>query len=45
MKKQGILACTADIRNGYNIFVRYFKGKRPLGRPRYRWEVIKIDLK
>jgi hypothetical protein len=27
-----------DMRNAYNIFVSKSEGKRPLGRPRRRWE-------
>jgi hypothetical protein len=33
-------------RNAYRIFVGKPEGKRPLGRPRRRWEdIIKIDLR
>jgi hypothetical protein len=33
-------------RGVYRILVRRPKGKRPLGRPRHRWEYnIKIDLR
>jgi hypothetical protein len=33
-------------RNAYNIFIRKPKGKRPLRRPRHRWEEnIKLDLR
>jgi hypothetical protein len=33
-------------RNAYRILVGRLEGKRPLGRPRRRWEVnIKMDLK
>jgi hypothetical protein len=33
-------------RNAYRILVRKPEGKRPLGRPRRRWEDnIRIDLK
>jgi hypothetical protein len=36
----------ADVRNAYNILVRKLEGKRPLGRPRHRWEVnIRMDLR
>jgi hypothetical protein len=28
----------ADLRNAYNIFVGKPEGKRPLRRPRHRWE-------
>jgi hypothetical protein len=34
------------MRDAYNILVGKAKGKRPLGRPRRRWEEnIKMDLK
>jgi hypothetical protein len=33
-------------RNAYKIFLRKPEGKRPLGRPRYRWaDNINIDLR
>jgi hypothetical protein len=38
IRKQGILASIADMKNAYNVLVGYSKGKRALGRPRYRWE-------
>jgi hypothetical protein len=35
-----------EMRNAYNILVRKRDGKRPLGRPRHRWEdSIRIDLR
>jgi hypothetical protein len=34
------------MRNAYNILVRKHEGKRPLGRPRCRWEdSIRMDLR
>jgi hypothetical protein len=34
------------VRGAYNILVGRPDGKRPLGRPRYRWEDnIKMDLR
>jgi hypothetical protein len=34
------------MRNGHKILVGKFEGKRPLGRPRRRWEVdVKMDLR
>jgi hypothetical protein len=34
-----------EMRNAYKILVENPEGKRPLGRPRRRWEVdIKMDL-
>jgi hypothetical protein len=32
------VSCTGKIRNAYNILVGKYKGKRPLGRPRHRYE-------
>jgi hypothetical protein len=32
-------------RNGYRIFVGKPEGKRPLGRPRRRWEDNNMDLR
>jgi hypothetical protein len=33
-------------RRMYNVLVGKFEGKRPLGRPRYRWEDgIRLDLR
>jgi hypothetical protein len=29
-----------EMRNAYKILVRKLEGKRPLGRPRHRWEII-----
>jgi hypothetical protein len=34
-----------EMRNGYNILVRKPEGKRPLGRPRHRWDNFNMDLK
>jgi hypothetical protein len=35
-----------EVRNVYKILVRKPEGKRPLGRPRHKWENnIKMDLK
>jgi hypothetical protein len=35
-----------DVRGAYNILVGRPEGRRPLGRPRHRWEDnIKIDLR
>ena len=30
-------------RDAYRVFVRRHDGKRPLGRPRCRWDSVKID--
>jgi hypothetical protein len=35
-----------DMRNAYTILIRKLEGKRPLGRPRRRWEDnMRMDLK
>jgi hypothetical protein len=34
----GHVAEVGEMRNAYNIFVGKPEGKRPLGRPRHRWE-------
>jgi len=33
------------MRNAYKILVEKREGKRPLGRPRRRWEDIRINLR
>jgi hypothetical protein len=45
MRWAGSLACMGMSMNAYRILVRKPEGKRPLGRPRHRWEDnIKMDL-
>ena len=40
------VACMREQRNAHRLLVGKPKGKRPLGRPRHRWEDnIKMDLK
>jgi hypothetical protein len=39
------VACVEEIRNSYNILVGKPEGKRPLGRPRCRWEDIRMDFR
>jgi hypothetical protein len=34
-----------EMRNGYKILVGKPEGKRPLGRHRFRWEDIRMDLR
>jgi hypothetical protein len=34
-----------EMRYAYKILARKVEYKRPLGRPRFRWEDIKMDLK
>jgi hypothetical protein len=42
----GHVACMGDMRNAYEILVGKPEEKRPLGRPRHRWEDnIRKDLK
>jgi hypothetical protein len=42
----GRVACMGGLRNAYNIFVGKLEGKKPLGRPRRRWENnTKMDLR
>jgi hypothetical protein len=38
MRKAGYIARTGEKRNAYMILVGKTEGKRPLGRPRRRWE-------
>ncbi|KAJ4447635.1 hypothetical protein ANN_09642 [Periplaneta americana] len=41
----GHVARMGESRNAYNVLVGRPEGKRPLGRPRRRWEDIKMDLR
>jgi hypothetical protein len=44
MGAAGQEVCMGEMRNVQNILVRKTKGKRPLGRPRHRWEdIIRMD--
>jgi hypothetical protein len=46
MRWAGHVACMGEMRSAYNILVRRPEGRRPLGRPRRRWEDnIKRDLR
>jgi hypothetical protein len=46
MRWAGHVACMAEVRGAYNILVGRPEGRRPLGRPRRRWEDnIKMDLR
>jgi len=40
----GNVTCMVERRGVYRILVRKPEGKRPLGRPRRRWEGIKMHL-
>jgi hypothetical protein len=45
MRWAGHVTRTVDMRNAYSILVGKPEGKRPLGRPRCRWEDnIRMDL-
>jgi hypothetical protein len=46
MRWAGHVARMGEVRGAYNIFVGMPEGRRPLGRPRHRWEDnIKMDLR
>jgi hypothetical protein len=46
MRWAGHVARMREVRGAYNTLVRRPEGRRPLGRPRCRWEDnIKIDLR
>jgi hypothetical protein len=45
MRLAGHVARMGEVRGAYNILVGRPEGRRPLGRPRRRWEDIKIDLR
>jgi len=45
MRWVGHVVCMGERRGVYRVFVGKPEGKRPLGRPRHRWEDnIKMDL-
>jgi hypothetical protein len=46
MRWAGHVECMVVVRGAYNILVARPEGRRPLGRPRHRWEDnIKMDLR
>jgi hypothetical protein len=46
MRWSGHVAHTGQKRNAYRILLGKPEGKRPLGRPKHRWEDnIKMDLR
>jgi hypothetical protein len=45
MRLAGHEARMGEKRNAYTILVGKAEGKRPLGRPRRRWEHIRMDLR
>jgi len=45
MRWVGHVACMGEVRlDAYKILVRKPEGKRPFGRLRHKWEVIKMDI-
>jgi hypothetical protein len=46
MRRAGHVACMVEGRGVYRVLVGRPEGKRPLGRPRRRWDdTIKMDLR
>jgi hypothetical protein len=45
MRWAGNVACMGEMRNAYSILVGKPEGKRPFGRPRRKWEDIRMDLR
>jgi len=46
MRWKGHITCMGDRRGPYRVLVRIPERKKPLGRPRHRWEDnIKMDLR
>jgi len=46
MGRAGHVARTVEMKNAYTILVGELKGKRPLGRPRKKWEDnIRTDVR
>jgi hypothetical protein len=45
MRWTGHIAGMREKRNAYRILLGKPERKRPLGKPRHRWENIKMDLK
>jgi hypothetical protein len=46
MRWAGHVACMGEGRGVYRVLIRRSEGKRPLGRPRCRWEDnIKLDFR
>jgi hypothetical protein len=46
MRLEGYVACMGEMRNAYKILVGRPEGKKPLRRPRHKWEDnIRIDLR
>jgi hypothetical protein len=45
IRKAGQVARMREMRNSYNVLTGKPERKRPLGRPRHRWEDIRMDLR
>jgi len=45
IKWVGLVARMEEKKNSYVLLVRKREGKRPFGRPRYRWRCYEVDLK
>jgi hypothetical protein len=46
MRWAGYVACMGEGRNVYRVLMGKPEGKRPLGRPRHRWEDgMRLDLR
>jgi hypothetical protein len=46
MKWAGDVGCRWEMRNAYGVLIQTPEGKKPLGRPRNRWQNnIKMDIK
>jgi hypothetical protein len=45
MRWAGHVARMGEKMNAYRILVGKPEGKRPLGRPKHRWDNIKMDLR
>jgi hypothetical protein len=45
MRWAGHVARIGEERNVYRVLMRKPEGKRPLGRPRHRWDGVRMDLR
>jgi len=41
----GHVACMGEERSVYRVLAGQLEGKRPPGRPRHRWDDVKMDLR
>ena len=44
MRWAGHVACMGEERGMYRVLVGKPEGKRPLGKPRRRWQDVKMDI-